>query len=526
MRLTKLLVFLCCLLALIAVTSACEDDEEEEPTAAELIARGKKLLGEGDGTGAYLAFQEALEQESGNLQARYGVVLADVLQFTGTIDLVFLLFEGDDAAINAEQTSQLCQRLDECDVLEEANSSYQQCLASGDFGLDAETIECVIGAPDCQTMLARCVGLTFPPDQQLCTQACQRFEECGWLANSYWTQSECVKHCPDLYVSGELECLVRLDSCQAAKQTCFPVYGDSIQKILAEFWAQVSLEMGNNLTFVQTSTTPFAFDIEKYNFTFLDLLFQPSLAGVHDISDTYFFGAIYSMMDALFSAVLAVDLNFNPVLLETVTLDIELDIDLDDFGADDLAEINELLTEVDAILLLLLNDPVYADFFTAPEEEDQEMLRRLGEQIGWIFGNLAEMIERVAREETDQTDDAIRYVDLDGNGRWNAPEPLIVPGVIEADYDLAWAIHNVLLALKVDFVDGYPFQLESLNDLFDYFNLSFISAGINVLDLFGIDEIDLGGAFREPTEEGLRPTLYGLHELIGVIQTVLDAINA
>ena len=512
MRVAKL-VILVLLAALAAVLcAACEPAEEKEPSAEEWIDKGKKLLGEGDGTGAYVAFQNALDQDRGSLQARYGVVLADVLQFTATIDLVSTMLTEAPADVSSEDTTRMCQQLDECGVLDSVSATFDECIASVTFGLDEDTIACVIDAPDCDTMFERC-GVTLPASTELCSDACVRLEECDLLGGGGWTQTECAIHCPQLYLAGELECLLAADDCTTGVDSCFADVGTSVQEFLADFWEDIDVEMNDALAKVQSEPDNFSFEIDKYNVSLLGLPWQPSLSGRHDYTDTFLFRSIYSGMDALFSTSLGVNLDFNPLALAMFMTMPDLTIDLDDLSAGDLEQIVALLEWVDDLIDVILNDPVHTSFLTLLEPDGEATLQQVGQQIGTMFGALADMIEQV-EAEGDDPDDPIHFLDQNSDGEWNVPEPLIIPGVAQLEYDLAWAVHDVLLALKIDFVDGYPFQYESLEPLLAYFDLAWINSIIEVLDLLGIDGIDLGQTFREPQPEGLRPLLADLQVLI------------
>ncbi|MHA1567840.1 MAG: hypothetical protein ACTSXZ_00090 [Alphaproteobacteria bacterium] len=525
MRRAKWVAFLIILALMLPLLPACEEEEEDEPTVDEWIARGKKLLGEGDGTGAYLAFQEALEQDDDNLQARYGVVLADVLQFTGTIELLLGLLIGEEETIPADETAALCQRLQECGVLGDASMTYEECVAGGTFGLDADTRACVIEAPNCQVVYDRCLGLMLPPGEELCADACAKMEDCGLLGNTAWSAADCREACPDLYVSGQLDCFLMFEDCAVGREACFPVYGDTVQSILGEFWTQISAEMANNLAMVQAKPQDFRFDIENFNFTFFDIFFNFSFAGVHDYSDSWFFSAAYSGIEALFTGAMGLDLNFNPILLESLDLDLDLNIDFEDFDNEDKQKILDLIDWVDHLLELILNDPVYFTFLSVKEPDGVDAVIHTGQMIGWIFGSLAEIVDSVERETDEQEDDVIRYVDENANLLWDDPEPLIVPGVLQMEYGLAWAVRDLLVALKVDFVDGYPFHFENLSPLFDYFDLSFVSAIIEVLDLVGLDYVDLGEPFRYPDPAGLRPFLFDLQEFLVITKSVFAEIE-
>jgi hypothetical protein len=407
--------------------------------------------------------------------------------------------------VSPDDTARLCQKLDQCGVLDTVQETYAACVETGSFGLDDKGVDCVIVAPSCDVMFERC-GLTLPATPDLCAQACTKMKDCGLLTPGGWTEAECREHCPQLYLAGELQCLLTLNDCRNATDACFSNIGASIQKFLSDFWENIATEMAKSLAVVQAQPDNFSFDIKKYNVALLDLPWQPSLSGRHDYTDTLFFSSTYSGMDALLSTMLALDININPALLQMILTMPSLSIDFTNPGPEDIAQIVAFLQWLDGVLDVILHDPIYSSFLTIQEPDGAATFQHVGLQIGQMFGALADMIEEVKTKGADP-ESPIRFLDQNGDGEWNPPEPLIIPGVVQMEYDLAFAVHDLLLALKVDYVDGYAFRFDSLSPLFDYFNLAWVNGLIEALDLVGVDGVDLGATFREPDPEGLRPLL-------------------
>jgi len=506
------------MIGLLLVGPGCEEEEDDEPSVADWITRGKEKLVEGDGAGAYLAFQEAIEQESGNLQARYGVILADVLQFSDTLELlVALLTAVRTEDIPAEEAAAVCAKLDTCGILARTSDTYLDCINDAGYSYDADTRSCIIASPDCEVLLDRCLGLYMPPERELCAASCIRFASCGYLLESDWDTGECTNRCAELYLAGELECFLAADGCGRGSMNCFPYYGATITSLVGEFWSPIAEEMAWNVAAIQ-GHPDFLFELEQYTFSLLAPSFQPSFSGFHDESDLYFFAAIYAGIDALFSVVQSLNLDMNPLFLMNLGLDQLLDLGVLGKATDQSAELAVTLTEIDAFLDLILNDPIYRDFLTL-SDDGAAYLKHAGAQVGMIFGRLATMIEMVAAETDDQTDDVIRYRDQNGDGLWNDPEPLIIPGIAEMEYQLAWIVHDILVALKVDFADGYALQLEVLIPLFDFLGLDRFSLAVKAMDLMDLDSVELGRVFREPDAAGLRPLL---SEVRAVLQLMID----
>ncbi|MDP8225285.1 MAG: hypothetical protein P9L99_18130 [Candidatus Lernaella stagnicola] len=519
-RLLRILLAVFLLLAVLAAP-AC-DEEEEEPTADEWVERGKEKLSDGDGAGAYIAFQEALDVEEGNMEARYGVILADVLQFVDTVGLLQELINTPTTSeFPPDVAAQVCERIDECGLLDALRISFAECVEGGSALVGEDTIACILDAPDCDVMTDRCLGLLLPPSREQCSAACVEFASCGYYLDTTWQVADCVAECENLYLGLELDCFVTLDGCGEARDTCFAFFGETLSLLVEEFWLPIGEEMGFNVSEVRQHEG-FRFEHDSYTVTLIDPFLKPVFSGVHDVSDVYFFASIYAAMDGLFSAALALDLDLNPLILAELGLD-ELGTQLGLFSLDKEGDQDAaaILAQLDNLLNRVLGDPVYSRFLRLRGAEGDAYMRWAGAQLGWVFGYLAQMIESVAAETDDQSDDVIRYVDQNADGVWNDPEPLIVPGVAELDYELAWILHDLFLALKVDFTDGYPFRFEQLVPLFDYLDWSELSFIIKVLDASGVDSIDLGQAFREPDPDGLRPLLVQLQTLLQTSQQAL-----
>jgi hypothetical protein len=517
MRQARWAAIFAALVMLLVFLPACEEEKDEEATLDEWMERGKEYLVEGDGARAYLAFLEVLKIESGNLEGHYGVLLSDVLQFSDTAAFLMAMLTGQPMLPPApEEVGMVCQKLDACGYFERAGATYNECISENALGLDEAARACVIASPDCDTLYERCVGAMLPPSDQECSDACVRFASCGYYVSTEWTAANCQAHCRELFVASELQCFLARNDCEQGPAECFVYYGETISALVEEFWTPIGEEMAASIAAVE-GHPDFLFELDFYTVPLIESLFQPVFSGFHDESDLSFFAGVYAAMDALLSAAISLNLDLNPVLLAGFGLDELLMM----AQADEPAPVIDLLIEIDRWLDLILNDPIYQDALTL-REEGAESFRHAGEQIGRIFGEWATMIEMIAAEHDEQTDDVIRYVDQNGDGNWNEPEPLLVPGVIELDYALAWVLHDLFLALKVDFTDGYPFHLEELNPLLELFGLYPVILLIDVLDVLGVDSVELGAYFREVGPEGLRPLLADAQDLIRLLVEALS----
>jgi len=78
----------------LALLAGCADETEDEPTVEEIIKIGKKYLSNGDAVGAADAFNAALKRDPNNADAKYGILLANTLQFGNLISELLGMLEG------------------------------------------------------------------------------------------------------------------------------------------------------------------------------------------------------------------------------------------------------------------------------------------------------------------------------------------------------------------------------------------------------------------------------------------------
>ncbi len=93
------------------------------------------------------------------------------------------------------------------------------------------------------------------------------------------------------------------------------------------------------------------------------------------------------------------------------------------------------------------------------------------------------------------------------------------------DKELTYAIRDVLLALKINFVDGVPFALNSFNGLLSYADLEWMTLVLDALYVLEVGEIDLAANMRNPDPDGLRPLLEDISALLDLVIIALEQIE-
>jgi len=482
-------VFLVLILLFAALLlSACEEEEEEELLAQDWINRGLKYLGQGDGTSAYLAFSKARELESGNLDAQYGQVLANILQMNETIDLFgeILTGQGDISLIPV-------------------GSSMAPMSKN-------EPVEEDQAVP--------------MPSLESCEDFCHQMYQCGYLGTSGWGESQCSEICVNIYPGQSIECFNAVDNCDLGLTQCFLHVGQDLQGLVDELFYKIIDEMLTNLENIIESPD-WTMMIPKYSFSILDILFQPSFTGENDRADAYFMNSVSNGYAAVFNLLFALDLDFNPILLTAPPIDASSleNIDLAGFDQGDLDMVIAFVHSLRDFIHIILTDPVYPDFLATKDETGIFMIQEGARNVGAVFGQMVQMIDAVAYESDEQWDDAIRYMDKNGNEIWEDGEYLMISGVGAFEKELVFATRPLLLSLKVNFSDGMPFALNSANDLLGYYDLDWVAFILDALYVLGYGEIDIAYGMRNPDPKGLRPLLEDIEEMLELVELLLSFIT-
>lgn len=522
MKKKSVLLYIIPVLAFILLFTACEGPEEEKDLSADdWIDKGLKLLGEGDGTGAYLAFSEALKIQEGNLDASYGVILADALQIKETLVLAGGLFGGDTTKLSTEELVDFCAVLDACGELAKRSLLFNECLGSQALGMNEDDALCVIAAgTDCDA-LSDCLDSLLRPTTADCRDACELFARCGLLSPVYMDTNDCVDACPDLYTTDQVDCFVETGQCELGLQNCFESYGESLIELIEAFWEPIATEQKDAMDRL-LAEPEWDMEIPAFEFSLLGL-YTFDLTGENDLGDVYANGALINAMNGIFELVFSLNFNLNFLTLENLDLDVAFldDLDFENFDEADRASLKIFIGQLSELLGKMLKDPAYGDFLTLNEDGGKQRIQGASDYIGNIFGSLVNAIDWIDSETDPQWDDAIRYLDDNENNLWDEQEKLLVPGMGEFDKDLVIAMREILIRLKINFTDAVPFPVNALSGLLEYYGLDQYGFLLDLVTFLGKGEIDLADSLNHPTEEGLRPMV---DELIVVLDALENAL--
>ena len=85
-KLPRLIFLLLFAVPLFFASCADQGDDEADKDFGDYLAQGKRLLAQNDGVGAGYAFQNALLLREGDAEARFGLILANIMRFPNIID--------------------------------------------------------------------------------------------------------------------------------------------------------------------------------------------------------------------------------------------------------------------------------------------------------------------------------------------------------------------------------------------------------------------------------------------------------
>ncbi|MDP8257155.1 MAG: hypothetical protein P9M14_15530 [Candidatus Alcyoniella australis] len=493
------LAALCALLALCLW--ACETDEgSADPDYQELIALGSANLEIGEHQDAYCAFSQALDLRPSSSAAHWGIALSDLLLF---VDAADLLYCGETFAADEQTVIDFCRNAGGCGLLELQGLSYDQCLERFPLGLDQDQALCVAQAANCSA-LYDCVSELLPPDSATCAAACFKLESCGELQRVQIDLERCELLCPVLYSAKQIDCYIALEGCESGREQCFAQSAPWIQDWSQDFYQPVVDEQLACLERVVVDPA-FEFRLGSFNYELFDMLLQVSLAGRHDRAEAHFVAAQAELIHALLTALPALDLDYNQRAAASVFLDLPRDL-------------NELYRQLPALYLLLdylVDDPLHQGFLGLGQGAKPADLAAVAPLVAQFFGNLESMIEQVDTQAGDQSADAIRFVDYNADGAWNDDEPLQIQGLGQLQRPAALALAQLCGALRNNFAHGAPVDAELLRAFLDQWGSDTALMLLGLLELNYTGQLDPGALLRDPGQDGLRPLLFVLHDLIG-----------
>jgi len=208
--------------------------------------------------------------------------------------------------------------------------------------------------------------------------------------------------------------------------------------------------------------------------------------------------------------------------LTTLNLDFELGVLFAFTKIDFSQSIDLVIGDIVNLALELFDNPLFPDFFTLTDNGAPFQAAGLMTGLGWLHAS--ETYSWMTKDSGDVATEVLGYADLNGNHKWDANEPLVVPpfGALDAGADkVAWAAQGVFQHLANSFLEytpydtdpgvPQPFKLSYLNPLLQALGLPALIPDTPLL------EIDFGAAYHDANPTKLRD------EIVAVLQ-ILHAL--
>ncbi|MDP8223377.1 MAG: hypothetical protein P9L99_08465 [Candidatus Lernaella stagnicola] len=230
-----------------------------------------------------------------------------------------------------------------------------------------------------------------------------------------------------------------------------------------------------------------------------------SFGGEFDEADLHFFAALNSALNGVIHILLAHNLSFDYTAIGVPLSDEEM-------------HIIETIDMIIGLLDGLLASETFPDFMYLLEEGGVENMQEAGCALGHTFTRLDEMLAALAAETDDQSDDQIRFDDLNGNGHFDLGVDDLLLGDVVLDAELAVELETLAVNYSAAFYEGTPHDVNS--QTIETLHLADLNGLLTALGLFPLELgpltlnglPDLGGLpvgpfFADPAPDAVRGAL-------------------
>lgn len=507
------------ILSMSLFLAACMGEPAEEADLEYLLRQGRKSLRIGKGSVAYNYYRRALHIAPRNLEANYGFVLAlDLRVFSfidGIVDILAGVFIFEPSLDECEVA---CGRLEECDLLDEAWTSKEDCVYDCPFGLQPFMFETMSDGSSCFDIRDRGLEWIIPTTPEDCVLLCEDLELCNLIHPPVtFTVEECIAHCPYSYVERHSKnYLDNLGKCNGNDRTSFEHITVGLQLLFREIGLNIppkTIAFSDNLL---AQPNDYQFYLKTYRWTLIQPPLEIELDGRFDHGFLHWSKALSHGLQSLLLMATAVNLEMN-----FPAFDINLN-----YGAPETTE--ETFAALIRSIEILLYDPIFPLGFQIVDEPwAYAQLQDGAKELGWTFGSLAEAFEFALTDHDRQSGKAFGYNDENNNFNWDEGEYMEIKGVgIKITRRQAVELVKLCKAVEANMVDREPFDLALLTGLMESMNLGDFDFVIDLMVAWFPDgKIDMSKIFYEPDKNNMRNFLETLLDKLRVIEKLFIEKN-
>lgn len=521
-RIAAFIVLVTFTIGITVTFSACMGEDPEDPELDWLLKQGRKSLVAGSGSLAYNFFWDALKIAPDNKEALYGMSLAlDLRVFSfvdGIIDLLFGVFVYEPSLDECEEG---CARLEECDLLDEAWTTRDDCLRDCPFNLQPFMFDTLFDGSSCKQIRRNGLEWIIPLAPEDCVDLCDDLELCGLIHPPVtFSTEECYEFCPYSYVERHALCyLNHLGECNGFDRTCFEHITVGLQILFREIGEFIPPQVEKYTDKLLEKPDKYQYYLKTYRWD----LYEPPIELIFDGRFTHGFLYLSQGLGHLFQSFLLMAGSVN-LEMNFPSLDINFNY-MNPTGTD------EIIETIIRFIKILLYDPIFPIGFQIIDEPwAYAQLEEAAGEMGKGLGAMGDMFEYVLNDHDRQKGKAIGYEDTNKNFNWDKSEVMIIEdaGGLKLTFtrDQAIALKELLAGLEANFVDRTPFDLDLIINYLHTFPTNSLFYDIDVLiellkAWFPDGTVDFSSNLYQPDQNNMRNFLEKLIEKLEIINTYI-----
>ncbi len=530
MKIMKTVIIAIVFAALALGLFACMGEDPEEMALHDHLREGRRSLMYGDAGQAYNHFYEARKIAPLHPQALWGTILSnDLLVWRAISGMVDLLGGPYIYSPSREECFEGCQKLDTCDLWEEFRTSKEHCIADCPWKLQPYMFEELVAAPTCDAIREGAGQWIVRTTPEHCRMLCESLDYNGLIQPpETYSLQECIINCPFMYVEKHSGCYLNRGymTINRFDRTCFEHSVLGVQILEDNFALRRLPETIDFSRFLLDLEDEYQYYIKYYKWDMKEPAFEWNLDGRFSRPELYLSRALNYAWAVFIHFAVSQNLDLNTVAFDQYTWQ----------GS----TCKIMLWDLRKVLSHLLHDPIFIDAFRLKREKWTEAtqaqidasverslnhMRSTGLNMGYMFQEFAMMSKALLGDTDRQHGKALGYSDNNWNYRWDEDEVLEIP-----DLDLSFtksqmfAFQEFCEVMADCFINGNEVDMQDLKLILEALGYEEYGIAVDLLIMVtGKDTINFSYPFMHPSDEGIRPLMLEVEELLNTLYDQSDS---
>ncbi|MDP8255320.1 MAG: hypothetical protein P9M14_06190 [Candidatus Alcyoniella australis] len=513
MRRRKLvIVAIVALIATAFIAWSCQGEPPEQWSLQKLLSEGRLALQEGNGSTAYNFYKDALQIDPDNLEAMWGVTVSTMDRIVSNLDgLVDLLAGVYIYEPTSQECVEACERLTECNLLDEIRSSEETCMQDCPWGLQPMMFADITASDDCDAVRHDAIEWILNTQPEDCEAIAGTLEMCGnFNPPITYDKQEFIERCPRMYVEHHSRCFTKhLGECNRKDRTCFEHTIVGFQVLFRELGTKMPPEILKYSDVLLEHPEQQLF-LKNFWLEFHDPAVKWELPGRFGVPELYFSRAMAHFFNWFLFCATSTNLDIN-----TVTFDLNVR---------EAEGFEEMYWGLTTAVENMLYDPIFPNALIAYDDEKSlELIKASGPELGYAFGDFGRYLDYLMIDPERQTGKAMGYGDTNNNGIWDPEEYVEFKGLgITINRIQAEQIAAMCEGMELNLVYGtdYPFDVSLFRNVLDSYNLWYVDLICRLIFGDGYtnnDLVDFSHFFTDPNVYDFRDFALNLVEDLKLI---------